>query len=120
MRNKRGGGKLTAYQREEGDNMPVIEDGERVESLIRRIMKRAEKEEAERKKLTDVENEKRRKAKQEALGMIPSGEEEEDKIKVKDMSLDLELRSRPWNSRSHADRSEILYQTLFRPFTKNI
>ena len=67
-----------------------------------------------------VENEKRRKAKQEALGMIPNGEDEEEKIKVKDMSLDLELRSRPWNSRSHADRSEILYQTLFRPFTKNI
>ena len=117
LRNKRGGGKLTAYQLEEED--PIKEDGERVEKLIRRIMKRAEKEEAIRKKLTEAEDARRKKAKQIALGMNVGGDDE-NAIKVKDMSLDLELRSRPWNSRSHADRSELLYQTLFRPFTKNV
>ena len=116
LRNKRGGGKLTAFQREED---PAQEDGMKVEQLIRRIMKRAEKEEEARKQKTFEETERRRKAKQAALGIQTSGNDE-DAIKVKDMSLDLELRSRPWNSRSHADRSEILYQTLFRPFTKNV
>ena len=61
----------------------------------------------------------KRKARQEALGM--GGMAVDDNIiKLKDMSLDLELRTRPWNSRSYSDRADLLYQTLYRPFTKNV
>ena len=125
LRNKRGGRKKArnASSSEDGSESEVIlevkENGYKVEELIRRIMKRAEKEDIIRREKTELDNERKRKARQEALGM--GGMAVDDNIiKLKDMSLDLELRTRPWNSRSYSDRADLLYQTLYRPFTKNV
>jgi len=129
-RNRRGGGKKWNEEREEeeakdfvdsnsssDEEIEVREDGMRVEELIRRIMKRAEKEDILRREKNEIENAKKRKARQEAIGMLAV---EDSDIQVKDMSLDMELRTRPWNSRAFGDRTELLYQTLYRPFTKNV
>ena len=65
----------------------------------------------------------RQAAKLAAIGIDPSalGEETGKKAaKVEELDFDLEMRERPWNSRSIADRSEILYRSLYRPFTKNV
>ena len=103
----------------DGNEIGVQENGMKVEVLIRRIMKRAEAEDKIRRAETAVLDAKRKKARQEAIGM--GGMAADDKqLQMQDMSLDMELRTRPWNSRSYSDRSDILYQTLFRPFTKNV
>ena len=90
-------------------------DGESVETLIRRIMARAEKEQIERDRKAAEENARRMQAKMEAIGVQVIGAP-----KVEAYSLDLEMRERPWNSRSHADRTDLLYESLYRPFTKNV
>jgi hypothetical protein len=95
---------------------------ETVEVLIKRIMARAEREQEERDRKAAADNAVRHAAKLAAIGIDPSvmSEEGTNKPKVEEVDFDLELRERPWNSRSHADRSDILYRSLYRPFTKNV
>lgn len=97
---------------------------ESAEVLIKRIMARAEQEQKERDRKAAADNAVRQKAKLAAIGIDPNNlgpeNEDENSNKVEELDFDLEMRERPWNSRSHADRSEILYRTLYRPFTKNV
>ena len=73
-------------------------------------MARAKREQEERDRKAAEDNAVRHAAKLAAIGIDPSamGADADKKPKVEEVDFDLEMRERPWNSRSHADRSDIL------------
>ena len=127
-RNRRGGRVKDAIlsssgpsDRDRGDS-GIRNHPETAEVLIKRIMARAKREQEERDRKAAEDNAVRHAAKLAAIGIDPSamGADADKKPKVEEVDFDLEMRERPWNSRSHADRSDILYRSLYRPFTKNV
>ena len=92
---------------------------ESAEDLIRRIMKRAEKEQAEIVKAKAKEKEERRRAQLEALGVLDVEGAQEGVAGVDiDEDLDLALEENPWNTRDFGSRTEILHRTLYRSFAR--